>query len=81
MNYSLNNLEEGYSLYDNNFQYLGKSGRFQKLDENGNTKWVQLNDNPKYNWLSGKLTKSYNMGFIIENIVVNETNTNRTITF
>tara|TARA_B100000925_G_scaffold269736_1_gene231746 strand:- start:39 stop:284 length:246 start_codon:yes stop_codon:yes gene_type:complete len=81
MNDSLNNITEGFCLYNTNFEYLGISGRFQKLDENGNTQWIQLKDNEKYCWLSGKLTKSYKRGFIIEDMILIEKDTNNTIIF
>ena len=63
----IDTIKAGYSLYNSNFEYIGKSGEFHIPNCDGTVKWVQLLDNPEYSWVYGDLSQSYNRGFIVKN--------------
>ena len=68
----IDKIKSGYSLYNSNYEYLGKSGEYFILNSDDTVKWIQLLDNSKYLWINGKLSRSYNRGFIITDYKLND---------
>jgi hypothetical protein len=66
----LDNIQAGYNLYDNLYQFIGKTGEFKILNTDGSIKWKQLIVDDRHIWVYGNITKSYNRGFVIDNLVI-----------
>jgi hypothetical protein len=64
----LDDIKIGFTLYNTQYEFIGKTGGYKILNIDGSVKWIQLLDNSKYNWIYGNLTKSYKRGFVIEDL-------------
>jgi len=68
----LDNIQSGYSLYNKNYQFIGKTGEFKMMNADRTLRWLQLTNDSKNQWIYGNITRSYKRGFILENLVIKE---------
>jgi hypothetical protein len=71
MNNLISKLVEGQKLYNSNYEYIGFVGKKEHniYVDDEKLLFIKLDDNPKFGWVYGKLTRSHYRGFILDDIV------------